>query len=42
MIWAGKRWEIVQELVFANGLIDHYKYLAAFIGPDEQTTGGEG
>lgn len=42
VIWAGKRWEIVQELVFANGLIDHYKYLAAFIGPDEQTTGGEG
>lgn len=33
VIWAGKRWEVVQELVFANGLIDHYKYLAAYIGP---------
>lgn len=34
VIWAGKRWEVVQELVFANGLIDHYKYIAAYIGPD--------
>lgn len=33
VIWAGKRWEVVQELVFANGLIDHYKYLAAYVGP---------
>lgn len=36
VIWAGKRWEVVQELVYANGLIDHYKYLAAYIGPQEQ------
>jgi len=32
VIWGGKKWEVIQELVFANGLIDHYKYLAAYIG----------
>lgn len=32
VIWAGKKWEVIQELVYANGLIDHYKYIAAYIG----------
>lgn len=35
VIWAGKRWEVVQELVYANGLVEHYKYIAAYIGPQE-------
>ena len=39
VIWAGKRWELIQELVYANGLIDHYKYIAAYIGPQSTTTG---
>ena len=42
VIWAGKRWEVVQELVYANGLVEHYKYIAAYIGSQEtqnSTTG---
>lgn len=39
VIWAGKRWEVIQELVYANGLIDHYKYIAAYIGPQSTTAG---
>lgn len=31
VVWHGKKWEVIQELVFANGLIDHYKYIAAYI-----------
>lgn len=32
VIWAGKKWEVFQELVFQNGLIPHYKYLAGYVG----------
>lgn len=32
VIWAGKKWEVFQELVYANGLINHHKYFAAYIG----------
>ena len=38
VIWAGKKWEVIQELVFANGLIDHYTYIAAYIGEEDVTT----
>lgn len=42
VIWAGKRWEVVQELVYANGLVEHYKYIAAYIGPQETRNGAPG
>ena len=32
VIWHGKKWEVFQELNFANGLINHYKYLAGYVG----------
>ena len=32
VIWAGKKWEVFQELDYENGLIPHHKYLAAFVG----------
>lgn len=32
VIWHGKKWEVFQELAFANGLINHYKYLAGYVG----------
>lgn len=43
VIWAGRKWEIIRELVFANDLINHYKYIAALFndGDDEETTEGE-
>lgn len=40
VIWAGKRWEVFQELVYANDLINHFKYLAAYIGPYVPPTSG--
>ena len=38
VIWAGRKWEIIRELVFANDLINHYKYIAALFndGDDEE------
>ena len=39
VIWAGKRWEVIQELVYANGVFDHYKSSAAYIGPQSTTAG---
>ena len=49
VIWAGRKWEIIRELVFANDLINHYKYIAALFNdgdedPEEndgETTEGE-
>ena len=48
VIWAGRKWEIIRELVFANDLINHYKYIAALFNDgdedeenDEETTEGE-
>ncbi len=32
VIWRGKKWEVFQELDFANDIINHYKYLAGYIG----------
>ena len=32
VIWAGKRWEVFQELPYQNSLIPHYKYHASYIG----------
>ena len=32
VIWRGKTWEVFQELDFANDIINHYKYLAGYIG----------
>ena len=29
VIWSGRKWEIIRELVFANDVINHYKYIAA-------------
>ena len=36
VIWAGRKWEIIRELVFANDLINHYKYIAALFNGDEE------
>ena len=48
VIWAGRKWEIIRQLVFANDLINHYKYIAALFNDgdedeenDEETTEGE-
>ena len=46
VIWAGRKWEIIRDLVFANDLINHYKYIAALFNDgdeenDEETTEGE-
>lgn len=46
VIWAGRKWEIIRELVFANDLINHYKYIAALFNDgdeenDEETTESE-
>lgn len=48
VIWSGRKWEIIRELVFANDLINHYKYIAALFNDgdedeenDEETTEGE-
>lgn len=32
VIWRGKKWEVFQELDFSNDIINHYKYLAGYIG----------
>lgn len=42
VIWAGKRWELIQELVYANGLVEHYKYIAAYIGLQETQNSAPG
>ena len=31
VIWRGRKWEVFQELDFANGLINHFKYLAGYV-----------
>ena len=36
VIWAGRKWEIIRELVFANDIINHYKYIAALFNGDEE------
>lgn len=38
VLWAGRKWEIIRELVFANDIINHYKYIAALFndGDDEE------
>lgn len=47
VIWAGKKWEVIRELVFANDLINHFKYLAALFNEgdeendDDDEEGGE-
>lgn len=33
VVWSGKEWEVIQALEYSNGLIDHFKYIAAYIGP---------
>ena len=35
VVWRGRKWEVFQELDFANGLINHYKYLAGYVGEAE-------
>lgn len=35
VIWRGRKWEVFQELDFSNGLINHYKYLAGYVGEAE-------
>lgn len=32
VVWHGKKWEVFQELAHANGIINHYKYLAGYVG----------
>ena len=42
VIWAGKKWEVIRELVFANDLINHFKYIAAlFNDVDEEDDGDD-
>jgi hypothetical protein len=42
VIWAGKKWEVIRELVYANDLINHFKYIAAlFHDGDEEDEGDE-
>lgn len=47
VLWAGKKWEVIRELVFANDLINHFKYLAALFNEgdeeedDDDEEGGE-
>lgn len=36
VIWAGRKWEIIRELVFANDLINHYKYIAALFNDGDE------
>lgn len=32
LIHDGRRWEVISDMVFANGLIPHHKYLAEYRG----------
>lgn len=32
VIWEGQKWEVIFELKYQNGLIDHYKYIAEYRG----------
>lgn len=43
VLLAGKKWEVIRELVYANDLINHYKYIAALFneGEEEEEEGGE-
>ena len=43
IIWAGRKWEIIRELVFSNDLINHYKYIAALFndGDEDEENDGE-
>ena len=41
VIWAGRKWEIIRELVFANDLINHYKYIAALFNDGDEENDGE-
>ena len=41
MIWAGKKWEVIRELVFANDLINHFKYLAALFNEGDEEDEGD-
>jgi hypothetical protein len=36
VIWAGRKWEIIRELVFANDIINHYKYIAALFNDGDE------
>jgi hypothetical protein len=36
VLWQGQRWLILQELVFQNDLIPHYKYIAEYFGEEEE------
>lgn len=31
VIWQGQQWEILDEQVYQNGLLNHYKYIAQFL-----------
>lgn len=41
VIWAGKKWEVIRELVFANDLINHFKYLAALFNEGDEEDDGD-
>jgi len=30
--WQGQKWEVIQEMIFQNDLIEHYKYIGEFRG----------
>ena len=36
VLWAGKKWEVIRELVYANDLINHFKYIAALFNEGEE------
>ena len=44
VLWAGKKWEVIRELVYANDIINHFKYIAALFNEDdeEEVDGEEG
>ena len=46
VLWAGKKWEVIRELVYANDIINHFKYIAALFNEgeeeeEEEQEGGE-
>lgn len=41
VLWAGKKWEVIRELVFANDLINHFKYIAALFNDGDEEDEGD-
>lgn len=41
VLWAGKKWEVIRELVYANDLINHFKYIAALFNEGDKEDEGD-